>query len=300
MVWLILLISIGAVSVLVLYGVLCFVVAWAVTRSERRPQDDHPTAHELDFEDVEFASRDGRARLSGWYIHGRGSRRTIIFVHGLGVTRSAGLTVDLAARLDERGFDTLLFDLRGHGSSDGDRVSAGYHEKWDVLGAFDFLVCRGVPESRIGVLGASMGAGTALFAMAEEPGMRAVVADSPYADVGELLAREIAHRTRISRRVTPFLVPTSKLMAKLFYGIDVASLVPERTAACLSSPILVIHGMDDLLIPYTHGARVHKAAPAGSEVWLVPNMAHLEAFAAYPEEYVDRVAAYFERRLGSE
>ena len=295
--WIILIV---AASALALYGLLCFGVAWAVTRSERRPQEDHPSAYGLDFEDVEFASRDGRVRLSGWYIRGRGPTRTIIFVHGIGVTRSAGMIVDLAARLVQRGFDILLFDLRGHGSSDGARVSAGYYERWDVLGAYDYLVSRGVPGHCIGVLGASMGASTAVLAMAEEPGIRAVVADSPYADVGELLARQVAQKTRLPTWITPFLVPTSKLMARLFYGINVGGLVPERAAAHLSSPILVIHGMEDLLIPYSHGVRVQTASPAGSAIWLVPDMAHLQAYVAHPEDYVDRVAAYFERQLGHE
>ena len=35
--------------------------------------------------------------------------------------------------------NVILFDLRGHGESDGDRFSLGYFEKRDVLGAIRYL-----------------------------------------------------------------------------------------------------------------------------------------------------------------
>ena len=80
-------------------------------------------------------------------------------------------------------------------------------------------------------------------------------------------------------------------------GIDLGFLVPEEAAARLSYPILVIHGTADTRIPTEHGERVYAAAPAGSEIWLVPDVDHVEAFEEHPDEYVDRLTEYFEERL---
>ena len=48
-----------------------------------------------------------------------------------------------------------------------------------MLGAVDYLLARGMAPAGVGVLGASIGASAALLAAAEEPAIRAVVADSP-------------------------------------------------------------------------------------------------------------------------
>ena len=39
-------------------------------------------------------------------------------------------------------------------------------------------------------------------------------------------------------------------------------------------------------------------APRGSELWLAPGADHVDAFTTYPQEYTEKVAAYFNFRLG--
>ena len=287
-----------ALVLIILYGLISFLIAAGVTKADRKPQEEHPSDHGLEYQDVDFGSRRGDVRLSGWYIPGNISKSTIIFVHGVGSTRSGDGALDLARRLVGRGYNTLLFDLRGHGSSEGDQVSGGFYEREDVLGAFDFLVARGTPPEHIGLVGFSMGAGTAILAAAEEPGIRALVADSPYANVSDLMTREVARKTVFPKWSVPIFLPAAKLMAKLVYHIDMGVLVPEKAVTRLDFPILVIHGMADTRIPVEQGLRLHKAAHPDSIIWLVPEVDHVDSFSTHPEEYATRVVAYFTQRLG--
>ena len=282
---------------IVVYLLISYLIASGVTKAERKDQEDHPSVYGLVFEEVEFPSRKSDVTLSGWYLPGNTAKPTIIFVHGIGSTRSGDRAVELASRLVERGFNILMFDLRGHGSSGGDQVSGGYFEQWDVLGAFDFLARKGVPPVKIGLVGFSMGAATAVLAAAQEPAIGALVADSPYAKASDLVAYEAARQTVLPRWITPIFVPTAVQMANWFYGIDLGSLVPEAAVVDLPYPILVIHETGDRRIPYQQGQRVHQGAPAGSSIWLVPDVDHVDAFATYPEEYVERVAAYLQGRF---
>ena len=268
-----------------------------VTKAEREGQEDHPSNHDLQFVDVEFPSRDGEVTLSGWYIPGLVTRPSIVFVHGLGSTRSGDKAMDLAARLVRRGYSVVMFDLRGHGTSGGNRVSGGYFEKQDVLGAYDFLISLDVPPDLVGVIGFSMGAGTSILSLIEEPGIQALVVDTPYADASDLLAQETARKTVFPRWLTPAFIPTSKLMAKQIYGIDISELVPEVSVVQLDYPILVIHGMADERVPFGHAERVHRSAHPDSSIWLVPDVGHVDAFLTYPDEYERRVVEYFESRL---
>ena len=290
----------GFLAILIAYGLVSFLIAQGVTKADRDPQEDHPSNYGLVFEDVEFISRRGDVMLSGWYLPGEDAKPHLIFVHGIGSVRSGDNAVELAAKMVDRGYNVLLFDLRGHGSSGGGKVSGGYFERWDVLGAFDYLVGRGVDPGRsaqIGLTGFSMGAATAIMAAAEEPGITAVVADSPYANATELIAQESARKTPFPEWLIPIFIPTTKLMARVIYGIDIGELVPERAVASLDYPILVIHGTGDQRIPWEQGQRVAEAAPAGSSLWRVPGVDHVDAFLTYPDEYVERVTEYFDSRF---
>ena len=283
-----------------IYGAVSYLIASGVTKAERKEQEDHPAAHGLAFEDVEFASRDGDVNLSGWHIHGQSSGPTLIFVHGIGSVRSGDNATDLAARLVDHGFDVLMFDLRAHGSSGGEKISGGYHERHDVLGALDFLVAQGISQDSIGVLGFSMGAGTSVLALAEEPAIRALVVDSSYANASELISHETARKTVIPEWIAPIFVPGAKVVANLLFGIDLGALVPEDAIARLDYPVLIIHGTADSRIPVEHGVRLHGASHSGSRLWLVPGVDHVDAFATHPEEYVERVASYLKSRLGGQ
>jgi fermentation-respiration switch protein FrsA (DUF1100 family) len=98
--------------------------------------------------------------------------------------------------------------------------------------------------------------------------------------------------------MAPVFLPMAKLFAQGLYDISIGDVSPERAVRRLDYPILVIHGDADTRIPVEQGRRVHRAAPAGSDFWLVPGVDHVDAFTTYPVEYVRRVEAYFGERLG--
>ena len=271
---------------LLAYGGVSYLMASGVTSAERKELEDHPSNYGLIYESVEFQSRRGDITLEGWYIQAEEPKYTIIFVHGIGGMRTADNATQLASAFAEAGFNSLLFDLRGHGESGGEQISGGYFERYDVLGAYDFLRARKVPADEIGFIGFSMGAATALLAAAEEPGVQALAVDSPYANVSELIARETARKTPFPEWMTPAFMPGTKLAAKVIYGIDVGELVPEKAVASLGYPILVIHGDADDRIPCEHGIRIHRAAHPDSQLWLVPGVDHVDTYIDHPDEYV--------------
>ena len=287
------------------YAYVSYAMASGVTTLDRSPLDGHPGEYGLPFEDVTFSPRGDEWSdivLRGWIVTKEEPARSdeelaVILVHGLNGNRTAGNALELVSRLFELDFIVLLFDMRGHGESDGDRLSAGYFEKWDVLGAYDFLVERGVSPGSIGVLGWSLGGATALLAVAEEPDIRAVVADSAFAHVRDLIAQETARTTVFPKWAVPLFIPGMEVMSDMLYGIDVGAVAPAQAAATLGYPILVIHGDADSRIPVGQSVRIHASAPEGSELWMIPGSDHADAFLDTPDEYVGRLNAYLNDRL---
>jgi pimeloyl-ACP methyl ester carboxylesterase len=278
-----------AVSIFIVHG---------VSTVERWQSDVTPASYDLPFHEIEFTPRSSTLVLRGWNISRPENRDTIIFVHGLGGDRSSADALGIGSVLWGNGFNLLLFDLRGHGRSDGRRISGGYFEQNDLLGAVDYL--RGMREEgagNIGVIGFSMGAATSILGAAQETDILGLVADASFADISDLISQEVARATSIPESVVPIFNPGIRITADLLYGIKLGETVPEDAVSKISYPILLIHGMNDTRILVEHSIRIHQAAPDGSELWKVDNVPHVAAFGTYPKEYTKRVVEYYEGRF---
>jgi len=143
---------------------------------------------------VTVTARDG-LRLAGTFIPATNSPRAVLMVHGLDGCHSCelyGKFPAIAAQLSRAGYNVLLIDLRGHGESPVSRVTFGDTERWDVLGALDWLHQRSL--TRVGVLGISLGAVVTVRAALEPDGVQginAMVLDSCFGDFGEVMARTV-------------------------------------------------------------------------------------------------------------
>ncbi len=160
-------------------------------------------------DEVNFQSTDGVA-LNAWLIHGDRDAPTIILCHDLG--ESKGSFLDAAVPLQRAGYNLLIPDFRGHGASGGKGSTLGTLERYDVLGAIDFLrTRRDLEADRIGVWGIGMGAYAGLLAAAERPEVVALALDSPYPDVASYLDRALF-------RGLPPSTATVTGYASVFYG----------------------------------------------------------------------------------
>jgi uncharacterized protein len=65
--------------------------------------------------------------------------------------------------LSRAGYSILLFDFQGHGESTGTGITFGFLESRDATAAVNFVRER-FPGEKIGVIGMSLGAASALLA----------------------------------------------------------------------------------------------------------------------------------------
>ena len=283
------------VVLLLIYIVLVFMIANGVVQADRIPLEDSPADYGVSFENVNFSARDDDLNLQGWYLRGEQNLPAFILVHGVNVNRTAHGMTQMAALLNEQGFTVLLFDVRAHGESEGTRASGGWEERMDVLGAYDFLRSRGVAD--VVVLGVSMGAGVASMAAAEEEGIQALILDSSFSSVSDLMALEIAHATPFPGWFTPVFIPGIRIVAPLFYAVPIGKIQPRRKVRNLNYPVLLIHSDADSRIPISHSDTILENAPDGSQIWKISNAAHARAFSTYPAEYIERISNYALRRF---
>ena len=268
-------------------------LAWwqadAFLHPARRLPAETPADRGLEYRDVEFASVDG-ITLRGWYLPSKNGA-AIIAGHGIGGSR----LLEPAEMLSRHGYGVLTFDWRAHGESDGDLCTFGYHEARDVEGALGWLQEQDdVDPERIGMLGESMGAVTAIRAAAALPGIKAVVADSAYPDPKEA-AGNVWHGTGLP--AFPF-VPLQIAIGEWRTGLEMDAMRPlEDVAAISPRPILILAGGQDRITGPDAGQRYYEAAGEPKELWFEPGLGHVSFWRVAPYEYEQRVVGFFDAAL---
>lgn len=258
---------------------------------ERVALDDDPGRHGIVYQAVSFASPLDGVPLSGWYMtspHSTG--RAIVIVPGLDNNRLvSGIALRLAPGLLAAGFDVLTFDLRGEGESGGVPITFGAREQWDVLGAVGEAQAHG--DRRVGVLGFSLGAASAILAAARSPEIAGIVADSSFADWTETLTRELAGADHLPAPVVAYGLALYRLLS----GTDPNDVAPVRVVGAIAPrPVLIIQGTADETIPVSDSERLLVAAGVPTaERWLVPGGRHAESYFVDEREYLSRVTTLF-------
>jgi pimeloyl-ACP methyl ester carboxylesterase len=218
---------------------------------------DPQTILHRSFDRIEFRATDG-AHLVGWWIAGdpAGARQTVLLCHGWASQKASDL---FAVRpLIDDGYNVLSFDFRGHGESAGNLV--GF-----VLGAVRWvaqnhpLQCR-----RLVGLGMNTG-GAALLAAAVDPGPEGQRIDAvAVCGCFDTLADE-------TRAVAAENFPRPVVWLAQHVGLPLAGMQlddehlpgfsPARAIAQLwPRPVLVIHGVEDDLVPLERGQALFEAA----------------------------------------
>lgn len=194
---------------------------------------DSVKALEASHEEVFFESGlDGR--VNGLHFRRDSSRGVLLFVHGNGGNNQNYLwrRTDFLAR----GYDFFIFDYRGYGKSTGPVSEAGLDA--DCEAAYQYLL-QHYPENRIVVFGQSLGSGFAVR-MAAKHHPRFVFLETPYTSLADVGAHDF-----------PWL-PVRLLMR---YPSESEAHVGE-----IDSPMAIIHGTADEVIPYEMGQAMAKAA----------------------------------------
>jgi fermentation-respiration switch protein FrsA (DUF1100 family) len=247
---------------------------------------DTPDRHGLKYEQVAFQSKDG-TRLTGWFIPAVGTPRgTVIHFHGNAQNMTAHF--GFVSWLPAQGFNLFVFDYRGYGISAGTPDRRGVFE--DSLAALDYISARpGIDHNRLLVLGQSLGGANAIAAVGSRPpgGVRAVAIDSAFASYQGIVHDKIA--------AIPIL---SYLRNPLSHLLIVNDLSPEAVVANIApTPLLIIHGTADPVVPYSHGKRLFDLAREPKQFWTIEGGEHTEAFFDPGSAYRQRLVAFFDEAL---
>lgn len=228
-------------------------------------------------EDLSFRTADGFL-LHGWWFpalsdaaagqEAEGAPPVLLWAHGNGGNLT-GRAVHAHA-LAQQGLAVFIFDYRGYGRSEGSPHEQGIYR--DAEAAYGFLTGdRGIPPERIVLLGRSLGSAPAARLATLVP------------HAGTVLVSPLPSAKRMARRMFGGL-PIDLLIRSKFPVVD---WVTQR-----DTPLLVMHGDRDEVVPVAFGREVFDAAAEPKQFVLLPGAGHNDILMVSGHDYLDPLAAF--------
>ncbi len=189
----------------------------------------------------------------------------VVYCHGNSSCRVEALNALRVAF--EAGATLCALDCAGSGVSDGEYVSLGHFEQYDVQAVCEHLRAHR-RAGRIALWGRSMGAVACLLdASRNDPLLAAVVSDSAFASLPELAGELVAKAAGTSAASVLFDTALSHVSASVQYraGFTLDACCPRASLAACCAPVLLLHGADDAFIGPDHARRLEAACGAACE-----------------------------------
>ena len=251
----------------------------------------HRIAHVMErypYESITIESHDG-LKLHGRYYHLKDGAPVEILCHGYRSHpyRDCSGGHALSRKL---GYNALVIDQRAHGESEGTTISFGINERLDCQRWAIYAANRFGPHVPLILSGLSMGAATVLMAAELDlpKSVCAIIADSPYSTPSAIIEKVCQDR----RYPVSLCRPMISLAASLFGRFQIHGCTAKDAVRKAKVPILLIHGEDDRLVPWTMSQEIAQccASPVFLEVF--PHAGHGLCYVMDPQKYERAIVSF--------
>ena len=186
------------------------------------------------FETINFKTSDN-FELKGWFHLKNSNKKTILFLHG-----NAG---NLDNRIDKLNFlgnmdiNFLIISWRGYSGNPGNPSETGLYK--DALGGIEWLNKKGISNDRIILYGESLG--TAITTeVAQNENFAGIILEAPFTSMVDM-----------GQKIYP-IFPVRFLLKDKYES--------KNKIKNIKSPILVLHGRKDKIVPFYMGEKIFEMA----------------------------------------
>ena len=285
----------GVLATTAVAGAASYLVTQLIKPTPPNPMEAYsasPFEFDVDYEEVTFPTVDGTS-LSGWLFVRPNDPRIVVMANGYRGRREDMLGA--SSYLWRRGYNVLLFDYRGYGiQRTPSMVTLGHSERQDYEAALRYVKER-FAQPLIGAFGGSMGAAIVLSVAAADPDIRAVWADSSFADQRDVIAHNWRQITHLPN--SPVMEIADAMFARRT-GHRFSDLSPVNNIAKIAPrPVYIVHSTHDSTIPPHDAQRLYEAAAEPKELWITEGHEHCGVYFAQRHEYTRRMHLFFDRWL---
>lgn len=186
------------------------------------------------------------------HLKNPGAKYTVFYSHGNG--EDIGEIMPILTNFFNSGFSVFAYDYYGYGLSSGTSNFKNLYECADS--AWNFLTeKKKVPETNIAIFGYSMGSAPSCY-LASKHKARALVLLGGFASAFEAV---------LPVNILPW-----------------APLNNAKLIASAKSPILIVHGRRDAIVPFRNGLKLFKSATSDKNFIELKESGHFNAYDLYP------------------
>lgn len=216
-----------------------------------------------------------------------------IVVHGY--TSEGKLLSSKAKHLYNMGYNVLVPDLRSHGTSEGNYIGMGWHDRLDIIDWINYIV-KNNPKSEIALHGTSMGSATVLIVSGEKlpSNVKAIVADCGYTSVYDEFSYQLKQLFNLPAfPIMNFSDVVTHIRAG--YCLNDASAINQVKKS--TTPILYIHGDKDDFVPYYMMDELYNATNSEKEKLTIEGGEHANSDLVNPKLYWSTVNSFLEKYI---
>ncbi|ERT08250.1 alpha/beta hydrolase family protein [Lyngbya aestuarii BL J] len=202
--------------------------------------------------------------ITALYLPNPESQYTILYSHGN--AEDIGQTRFHLQKLQEIGFSVLVYDYPGYGTSSGKPTVKGtYHA---INAAYNYLTQDlNIPPHEILVYGRSVGGGPSVDLASRKP-IGGLIIESSFVSI-----------FRVVTRIPLFPFDKFSNLAK----------IPK-----VNSPILILHGNQDQVIPFWHGEKLYAKANEPKMSFWVDGADHNDVLDVAGQRYLETLKKFTE------
>lgn len=282
---------------------LLLIMSLLVLAEEQHVVKPGVTTQEVEFFSLKGPDSNERLSRKGLLVLRENAPATILILHFFG-----GDKFDVGPlRLLFKKYNVMTFDFRAHGENKNEQQSTiGFDEVYDVFGAVDFL--KSLPEVKnkpLIIFGISMGASTALEALALDPHLAdALFLDTPFA-TSDAFIEKIAEGLQFSfagyevtflkdlvkkYAFSPFVQTLLRAYIRVRYGnlpVDtfVKAIYPLESIKKIPIPVFIVACKNDEKIPVAELEKLVDAHPGVTRLVTTGGRRHCDSLFYIPEHY---------------
>ncbi len=243
----------------------------------------------LGWETEHFTVKSGDVEIPAEYHPLENHKGIAIMSHGYGQNRY--ILIPQAEILRKEGYSIIMYDQRHFGASKAPCCSFGLNESDDLIALINWAKNRSGENTRIIVLGVSMGAMTLMTALGKTDKIDAAIADCGPARMTEIYD---PFYKAILKRSNPVLEEVSaKKAARL--GIDVSKITPIDGVKKSDKPILVIQSEGDSLVTVSTAKEILASSRSKlSDIRIFPDVEHALSITFF-DEYSSAIHHFLEK-----
>ncbi len=208
-------------------------------------------------------------KLHAWHLKSKAKKKKGLIVHFHGNAENISTHYLHLTWILEHGHDVIIFDYRGYGESEGKPNQKGTY--LDALAVLEYaykLKKKGL-YPKLTVFAQSLGGVIALRSIAdfkEQESIDLIAVDSTF------LSYKSAAFSLLANSWITFLI------SPLAYILVSDEMEAETTLNKINSPLLVIHGEKDSIVPFSKGQEIYDKFQGKKWLWKIPEGVHINVF----------------------